>query len=110
MENEGIEDNISTNNLESYNLSQQPSDRYKRPQHVRFKCSTPIGGKKSHRREFEVHSDPAADGYENCDVRLTKVELVENPAANESRLEPNHGQDVFFYRMGLFNFHKLNFN
>ena len=72
----------------------KPSTAYTQPRHVHFQVST------------ETLSDTGKDfGKESCSVRLTTVKEV---ADGEQRIETT-GNDVFFYRLGYFNYQKLNF-
>ena len=48
-------------------------------------------------------------GYETCGVRLTTIDLVED---EEDQLKPmmkvKQQKDVFLYRMGYYNYQKIN--
>lgn len=79
-----------------------PTDSYKRPKHVRFEVSTvspSIDGVTTTENNY---------GYESCDIRLTTV--TRDPSSNSTspiiKVKPQH--DVFLYRMGYFNYQKLN--
>lgn len=90
-----IDQMLSKENIE------KPDDEYKTPQHIRFKVSTvTVPGVEDN--QF---------GQETCDIRLTSIRKLEAPVGGETtspKIETIHNSDVFFYRMGYYNYHKLN--